>query len=225
MQLQSLLLSQDADLARVLTQALEKLSIEIEVCGAVALGREIISTEHFDAIMVDCDDTPDGEELIRTLRKGRSNQNSVTFALIGDQTSTQAAFEWGASFVLRKPLSPLSVTRSFHAALGLMIRERRRYFRYPVEILVTIQPANGQEHMATAINLSEGGMALSCDEPLPSGNLKVEFFLPGTETTVTAHGEVAWSAGNQGGIRFQWVPRHSREALAKWLGRKLGITD
>lgn len=224
MQLQSLVLSQDAEVARVLGPALEKLSIEIEVCTTMETGHEILSCEHFDAIVVDCAGA-DGAELIRTLRKGRSNQNSVTFALVEGDVSTQAAFEWGASFVLQKPLSQLSVTRSFHAALGLMIRERRRYFRQPVEMLVTIQPANGRERVATAMNLSEGGLAFSCDEPLPSGKLKVEFFLPGTRTTLTAHGEVAWAAGNQGGIRFHWVPRQSKEILEKWLNQQLGILD
>jgi DNA-binding response OmpR family regulator len=225
MQLQSLLLSRDTEVARVLRPALEKLSIEMEVCSASDMGQEILSYEHFDAIVVDCEGWPDGEGVIRGLRKGRSNANSVMFALIRGETSTQTAFEWGASFVLQKPLSPLSVTRSFHAALGLMIRERRRYFRHPVEMLITLQTENGKEQVATAINLSEGGMAVSCDEPPPAGKLKLEFFLPGTQTPVTAQGELAWVAGNQGGIRFHWLAHHSRDALQKWLGQQMGVLD
>lgn len=225
MQLHSLLLSQDVEVARILRPALEKLSIEMEICEGPEMARDMICCEHFDAVMVDCDALPDGGELIRALRKGRSNCNSVAFALIRGEMSTQAAFEWGASFVLHKPLSAANVARSFHAALGLMVRERRRYFRHPVEMLVTIQPSNGKERVATAVNLSEGGMALSCDESLPAGSLKLEFFLPGTQTMITAHGELAWAAANQGGIRFQWAPRHCREALDKWLSQQLGILD
>jgi hypothetical protein len=60
MRLESLLLSRDAEVIRVLQPALEKLSIEVEVCHGVRSGHEIIRTEKFDAIIVDCDDLEGG---------------------------------------------------------------------------------------------------------------------------------------------------------------------
>ena len=56
MPLESLLLSRDPEVIRVLQPALEKLSIDVEVCRGVSSGQEILRTEKFDAIIVDCDD-------------------------------------------------------------------------------------------------------------------------------------------------------------------------
>ncbi len=56
MPLESLLLSRDPEIIRVLQPALEKLSIDVEVCRGVGSGQEILRTEKFDAIIVDCDD-------------------------------------------------------------------------------------------------------------------------------------------------------------------------
>ena len=56
MPLESLLLSRDPEVIRILQPALEKLSIDVEVCRGVGSGQEILRTEKFDAIIVDCDD-------------------------------------------------------------------------------------------------------------------------------------------------------------------------
>src|SRR5450755_2180711 len=76
MPLESLLLSRDAEVVRVLEPALEKLSIEVEVCRGVNSGHEILRTEKFDAIIVDCDDLDGGLRVLQGLRKGLSNKNS-----------------------------------------------------------------------------------------------------------------------------------------------------
>ena len=44
----------------------------------------------------------------------------------------------GANFVLQKPISALNASRCFHAALNFMVKERRRYFRQPVKMLVKV---------------------------------------------------------------------------------------
>ena len=131
MALESLLLSRDAQVIRVLRPTLEKLSIDVEVCRGVSSGTEILSNEKFDAVIVDCDDLQGGLDVLAGLRKGTSNRNSVMFAILNGTTTTHRAFELGANFVLQKPISVLNATRCFGAALGFMARERRRYFRQP----------------------------------------------------------------------------------------------
>jgi hypothetical protein len=44
----------------------------------------------------------------------------------------------GANFALQKPLSAVNTMRCFSAAINFMFRERRRYFRQPVEMPVTL---------------------------------------------------------------------------------------
>jgi DNA-binding response OmpR family regulator len=156
MPLESLLVSRDPQVIRVLRPALEKLAIEVEVCRGADSGSEILASEKFDAVIVDCDDLHGGLGVLETLRGTTSNRNSVTFAILNGHTTTREAFQMGANFVLQKPISPVNAARCFSAAIGLMSRERRRYFRQPVEMPVTLVFGEGQELKATATNLSEG---------------------------------------------------------------------
>jgi ActR/RegA family two-component response regulator len=122
MALESLLLSRDNEVIRVLQPALEKLYIGVEVCCGVRSGHEILRTEKFDAIIVDCDDLDGGLQVLEGLRKTSSNRNSVTFAILNGTTTTKQAFQMGANFVLQKPISTLNATRCFSTALNF-IRE------------------------------------------------------------------------------------------------------
>ena len=93
MRLESLLLSRDPEVIRVLQPVLEKLSIDVEVCHGVGSGQEILRTEKFDAVIVDCDDLKGGLDVLASLRKSASDKNSVTF--LNGSTTTQQAFQMG----------------------------------------------------------------------------------------------------------------------------------
>ena len=227
MALQSLLVSRDTQVIRVLRPTLEKLAIEVEVCRGARSGIEILLSEKFDGIIVDCDDLQGGLELLQNLRNGTSNKNSVSFAILNGQTTTQKAFEMGANFVLQKPISPLNATRCFGAAIGFMTRERRRYFRHPVEFPVRAFFGQDQELRVTASNISEGGMALRFKGKLPKGGLsKVIFSLPGSNLSMEPRAEIAWADGaGRAGVRFLDMPKSSREQLEQWLGEQLDKLD
>src|SRR6202166_1915428 len=159
MTLDSLLLSQDPDLLRVIRPTLEKLSIDVEICPEARAGADILITDKFDAVIVDCDDLSGGLAVLQGLRSTPSNKNSVAFAILnGKRTTTQDAFGMGANFVLQKPISMLTAARCFHAALNFMIKDRRRYFRQPVKMLVKVE-YDGKTLHATSTNISERGIA------------------------------------------------------------------
>lgn len=223
MPLESLLLSRDVQVIQVLRPALEKLSIDVEVCRGASSGNEILLSEKFDAVIVDCDDLQGGLDVLGRLRQGTSNRNSVAFAILNGTTTTHRAFELGANFVLQKPISPLNAMRCFSAALSFMARERRRYFRHPLEIEVTLGFGQGQELKAITTNISEGGMAIRARGRLPKGALsKVVFALPGSGATLEPRAELAWAAADgRAGIRFLEMPQRSREQLDRWLTQQL----
>ena len=217
MPLESLLLSRDGEVIRLLQSALEKLSIEVEVCCGVNSGNEILRTERFDAIIVDCDDLGGGLRVLEGLRKTSSNKNSVTFAILNG-TTTQQAFQMGANFVLQKPISALNATRCFSAALNFMIREQRRYFRHPVEIAATLESADGQKLKATITNISEGGMAIFFRGKFPSGTVSATFNLPGGASPLEPEVQVAWmDDSGRAGLRFVDLNKGLREQLDQWL--------
>src|SRR5258705_7441246 len=193
MNLESLLVCRDAEVVRVLRPTLEKLSIEVEVSAAARSGAEILSSSKFDAVIIDCDDLDGGVDVLRGLRQNSSNKTSVSFAVLNGKTTTQQAFELGANFVLQKPITTAGTLRCFNTAMSFMVREKRRYFRCPLELPVTLVFAQGEEIKATATNLSEGGMAIHFHALLAKkAAAKVQFMLPGTNYHMEPKVEVAW---------------------------------
>jgi DNA-binding response OmpR family regulator len=222
MALESLLLSRDVEVLRVLRPTLEKLAIEVAVFQEAQKASEILSSEKFDAVIVDCDDVEGGLQLLQAVRDTSSNKNSVTFAVLnGKKTTTQQAFGMGVNFVLQKPLTGLNAARCFNAALGFMERERRRYWRQPVEMAVSVD-LEGKELKATSTNISEGGIALLLKEGQPkNGSARLRFTLPGSKYTLELESEIAWTTKGHAGLRFLNVPAESQERLQEWLNREI----
>jgi len=227
MTLESLLLSRDPHVISVLRPVLEKLSIDLEVCSGARSGGEILSSEKFDAVIVDCDDLQGGVEVLQILRKSPSNRTSVTFALLNGQTTTQQAFESGANFVLQKPVSSASALRCFGAALSFMTRERRRYFRHPVCVAVALTFGEERQLQATTTNLSEGGMAISFTGKLPRERLsKASFTLPGSQLSLEPNVQLAWVDGvGRAGLRFVEMPQTTRQQLDDWLNEQIAVNQ
>lgn len=223
MQLESLLLSRDAEVLRIIRPALEKLTIDVEICQDARKASEIIISEKFDAVLVDCDDLPGARAVLQGLRATPSNRNSVTFAILnGHKTTTQEAFGMGVNFVLQKPISALNASRCLNAALNFMVRERRRYFRQPVKMLVRVVLGE-KELRATSTNISEGGIALMFKEALPKGATpRLQFTLPEINLTMDVEAEVAWAdLKGRAGLRFLNVPQSSQEQLDRWLNEQM----
>jgi DNA-binding response OmpR family regulator len=223
MNLESLLISHDAALLGVLRPTLEKLSVNVDVCTEKRTGNDMLAKHKFDAVIIDCDDLQGGVKMLQELRGTQSNAKSVAFAVLNGKTSTQEAFQFGANFVLQKPLTPLHATRCFHAALNFMIRERRRYFRYPLEMPVRLSVPRAGELKATSTNLSEGGIAIRVPNQLQKETtIGVSFTLPSANISFELKGEIAWAdSTGHAGIWFIEVPQSSQYQLEKWLTERL----
>jgi CheY-like chemotaxis protein len=182
-----------------------------------------LAKRKFDAVIIDCDDVQNGFDLLRTLRQTESNAKTVSFAVVNGKTTTQQAFQSGANFVLQKPLTLMHASRCFNAALNFMVRERRRYFRHPVDMPVRISLAQNQEMTAKATNLSEGGMAIRVLGKLAKdAQGQITFTLPMVNVSLELKGEIAWADGTgRAGIRFLEVPQSSQYQLEKWLTERL----
>jgi len=223
MTLESLLLSRDLEVVRILRPTLEKLSIQVEICQEAKKANEILIAEKFDAVIVDCDDLQGGREVLQGLRATPSNKNSVTFAVLnGKKTTTQEAFEMGVNFVLQKPISTLNASRCFNAALNFMVRERRRYYRQPVKMPVRVV-IDEKELKATSTNISEGGIALMMHKAIPkTGKPRLLFQLPETSVAFDVESEVAWvDIKGHVGLRFLNVPQSCKDQLDKWLSLQM----
>jgi CheY-like chemotaxis protein len=231
MRLESLLLTRDPEIVCVFQPALEKLFIDVEICRGISSGQEILSTEKFDAVIVDCDDLDGGLRVIESLRTTPSNKNSVSFAILNGKTTTQQAFQSGANFVLQKPIVTLNVMRCFRTALNFMVREQRRYFRHPVDLPAMLESGEGQAVKVTITNISESGMAIFFRGRLPMGSVSAKFVLPMIAAPFELKVQVAWmDDSGRMGLRFVEFSGGSRKQLEQWLteqGKKTatGQTD
>lgn len=224
--LSALLLSQDIETLRVMRRVLDECRVRHESSAASHAAMDVLNKRKFDAIIVDCDERSGGKDVLRKVRETPSNKRAITFAIINNGTTVQDAFALGANFVLDKPLSPERAARSFRAAHGLMMRERRRYFRHKVKIGVSLFLPSGHEVKCMLSNLSETGMAVDIAQHFEQNTqVRVQFNLPATTHRVEAKGEIAWQDNaKQAGIRFLHIDQKQQRELEQWLAKRFDTT-
>jgi hypothetical protein len=134
----------------------------------------------------------------------------------------QQPFEKGLAFVFERPLSKESIRRILKPAFGLILRERRRYFRCPLSIPVSIRRRTMPLVRCDTVNISEGGMAVSTSVPLsPGEDVQVQFSLPGHKVLFLAESKICWLKTGHLGVRFVSFSQGHKSELQGWLSRKL----
>jgi DNA-binding NtrC family response regulator len=221
MELRSLLLSTDQEMIDVVQRALSDLGIGVEVYSTADWAREDLLDSKFDAVILDCE-VSGAPNLLKTVRSTPSNSRALTFAIVNADTGLHSAFEMGANLALQKPISIDRARSSLRAAYGLIMQERRRYFRHPIDIAVRVSPSERQQFVGNSMNISEGGMALRCNDDLPlNGLVKLLFLLPGEKSEFETRGTIVWKDGRgHFGIRFEQISVTSRQKLNDWLAEQ-----
>jgi len=178
--------------------------------------RDYIGRRKLDGIFVDLE-VPGALELILSIRQGSSNRRAVIFACFQDNKESAIALAPGADFLLGNPLTVESVATQTAAARDMMARERRHYFRHPLNIPVVLKADEMEQH-GRMTNLGEGGMAVRSAKPLvPSSLVEFALELPSAQT-LSGKGIVAW-ANSEGmsGIKFQFFRGQGQDDLQAWL--------
>jgi len=206
-------------------RAFELVSVGVSIATASDQALESIGKQKFDAVLVDIDDVHDGSNVIPRLRTGKSNQRSIVFAITNGITTVKAAFEMGANFVLDKPVSLERAARSLKAAHGLILRERRRYFRVPVSLSAEVSFGNASVQ-APVNNISEGGLSLKLERNAPAhGGVTIRLTLPRTSRRLELKGEfVAANRGSNIGVKFHNLLPEVKAQLDAWLNQQIEET-
>lgn len=225
MDLRCFLLTRDDQVIRVLRRVLDGLEVGLEVCTGADKAAEELEQRKYDAIMIDCDDVHNAITVLCSVRLTPSNKSSTVFAIVNGITTVSSAIELGANLALEKPITEGKARHAFKAVHGLMLQERRRYYRHEVDLAVTMRfedkdKGSRREVLATATDISEGGMAIKVKSTLPREfrTAQLKFVMPGTHDWIELLGAIAW-ADEQGnaGVRFENVPYTLRERLANFF--------
>jgi diguanylate cyclase (GGDEF)-like protein/PAS domain S-box-containing protein len=218
----ALLVSDDPVTIQQFSVALRELSISPDACQDVASAGLLLKRRKFDAVIVDLQLGEQSGLILDEVRLSSSNRTAVTFGISDDDAEVTAAFRKKSQFVFERPISTQSIHKTLKPAYGLILRERRRYFRYPVSIPVIIRRENMQEVWCNSVNISEGGMALSTLVPIIAGDsVRVQFTLPDYGATCSIESTVCWSATGRLGLRFVSISDVQESELRLWLSQKL----
>ena len=218
----ALLVSNDAAAIKHLSASMQQLAMSPEVCFEVSAALGLLKQRKFEAVIVDLQLGDQAKAVLERIRLSPANRTAVLFTISDSDAETAAAFKAGSNFVIRRPLSRPSIDRSLKVAYGLIVRERRRYFRCPVEIPAAIRRPDMPEVHGQTLNISEGGIAISTSVPLQTGvHVQVQFTLPGHEFGFEVESTICWCKEGYLGLQFKTLPPQLASELQEWLSRRL----
>ena len=117
---QALLFCPDEKTARTVTQVLSELDFTIEPCSEPFAAVKKLMAQHFDAVVVDCDNEQNATLLFKSARNSSSNQSSLAVAVVEGQAGVAKAFRIGANLVLTKPINVEQAKGTLRVARGLL---------------------------------------------------------------------------------------------------------
>lgn len=197
---------------------MQQLALSQEVCGEIPTALVLLNRRKFDAVLVDLQLQGEVNAVLDRVRRSPSNRTAVLFAVSDSDAETVSAFKAGSNFVLRRPLSLTAISKTLKVAYGLILRERRRYYRCQVKIPATIcSPGMPNVHGQT-LNISENGMAITTSASLrPGVEVQVHFHLPGHASEFVVGAVICWCKETYLGLQFTSVSAHLTSELQGWL--------
>jgi len=120
MHYQALLFCPDEKTARVVTQVLSELEFQVECCNEPFAAVKRLMAQHFDAIVVDCENEQNAILLFKSARNSGSNSSALSVAVVEGQVGVAKAFRIGANLVLTKPINVEQSKSTLRVARGLL---------------------------------------------------------------------------------------------------------
>ncbi|MGB8988856.1 MAG: TonB family protein [Candidatus Sulfotelmatobacter sp.] len=136
---QALLFCPDEKTARTVTQVLSELDFEVVPCTEPFAAVKKLMGEHFDAVVVDCDNEQNATLLFKSARNSPNNQSALAVAVVEGQAGVAKAFRIGANLVLTKPINVEQAKGTLRVARGLL---RKNEGAKPSATIATPKPAN-----------------------------------------------------------------------------------
>jgi CheY-like chemotaxis protein len=223
----AILVSRDPGSAPLISSAFRGAVVDIRHIPSTEEALQAIAQSKFDAIIVDYESVPESVEILRAVRTSKSNQRTIAFAILPSNASAKEIFADGANFILTRPVTAEMVTAAVRAAHGLIVSERRRYLRHPIDSSCWMKGDDGEFQLGL-LNVSEGGMAAGISELTArslSGQLRFRFFLPDSTIPMDGKAELAWYREGYAGFRFISLAATSKDELTKWLSRRFAVAE
>src|ERR1044071_5148605 len=120
MSYKSLLFCPDEKSASPTTQVLSELEFTVETAAEPYAAVKKLTDEHFDALVVDCQNEQDAALLFKTAKNSSQNHTCLSVAVVEGQAGVAKAFRIGANLVLTKPINVEQSKGTLRVARGLL---------------------------------------------------------------------------------------------------------
>jgi TonB family protein len=117
---QALLFCPDEKTTRTVTQVLSELDFEVVPCTEPFAAVKKLMAEHFDAVVVDCDNEQNATLVFKSAKNAANNQSALAVAVVEGQAGVAKAFRIGANLVLTKPINIEQAKGTLRVARGLL---------------------------------------------------------------------------------------------------------
>src|SRR6266436_3647342 len=152
---QALLFCPDEKTARTVTQVLSELDFTVVACTEPFAAVKKLMAEHYDAVVVDCENEQNATLLFKSARNTGANQSSLAVAVVEGQAGVAKAFRIGANLVLTKPINLEQAKGTLRVARGLL---RKSEVPKTAPVLTkpdaTVAPAESSRSASPSVDVS-----------------------------------------------------------------------
>jgi TonB family protein len=113
-------LSKDEKALDAVSQVLSDLEVSFESFQDSSFAVKRVAAQHFDMILVDCDNEQTATQVFASAKNSSINQSSISIAIVDGKSGVANAFRLGASLVLSKPISIEQARGTLRNALAMV---------------------------------------------------------------------------------------------------------
>jgi|SRR6185312_3539609 PilZ domain-containing protein len=216
-ELHALVVGRDVTMVDAILPSLRELGIAPSVYAQPDPALQMLTQEKVDALFIDRELDPE-LTVLKRMRNSPSNRGAVAFAIVAERKFPDNASS-AADFVMDKPLAPVAVNRAVRAAFGMMLKQRKRYFRYPLRVPVCLTDSSYRRFVGETLNISKTGIAVECAAPwVAADTVQLEFELPRSSYKLSCRAQLIW-LGEQGkaGLCFTHMNAADKRCLEDWI--------
>lgn len=216
--LRVLVATPDQQMKEVISNCFQELGVAVQLCDDAPKALDQLATGKFEALALDFDNFSEAVDLITAVRISRANSNVVIFAVASNPGARRIAFEYGTSFVFERPLLPPKISQVLRTAYGLMLRDRREYFRLSTEVPVLLRKNSDSGAECRTINISRSGMAVQAPFSARVGEVFEVHFKLAAGIDVHGIGTVIWTDHHgKMGLAMECGTTEAQAAFSAWM--------
>lgn len=204
-----------------LLRAASKAGVEVLRTGNYTAASVWLNEHKCDGVVIDSA-LPWAERVLQTAKLSSFNNKVATLSMISAADEAHNRISTSTTFVLWKGSPSDVVLKTFRVMYAAIIAERQRYFRCPVGFLVQFKKDDlrGGTCNAQALNLSQGGMAMTAIGLHENDLLTMEFTLPKRGPKIQVTARVLRSSNNRAAVNFVSIAGKTRALLYQWLSEQ-----